>query len=113
MSILDGTAWTGTNLLTNPGFELGNLTGWQQQCATSANCAGPNGNLPGGLFISGTFVGLISVPCQSGSNCFLSRCKNVDYLFQTVNAVVGHKYYVTVNYYLQVGHACNFWINIT
>jgi hypothetical protein len=80
-----------TDVLINGGFEVGNLTGWTQDCATDANCGG-----------SGTNYGqLTNTPCYSGTYCYVDKCNpGFDYLIQSFNTTIGD-YYI-LSFYLMV-----------
>jgi hypothetical protein len=82
-----------TNILINGGFEMGNLTGWTQYCATDANCGG-----------SGTKHGqLTASPCYSGTYCYQDKCYptgHFDYLVQSFSTVSGD--YYLISFYLKI-----------
>jgi hypothetical protein len=79
-----------TNVLINGGFELGNLTGWIQFCATNASCGS-----------TGNYGQLTTSPCYSGSYCYVDKCSSgFDYLIQSFNTVIGD--YYLLSFYLRV-----------
>ena len=82
---------TSTNVLTNGGFETGDLTGWTQYCATSTNCG------------TGFYGQLTNTTCDSSTFCYMDRCNaggHFDYLIQSVNTVAG--YYYVLGFKLRV-----------
>ncbi len=72
-----------TDILINSRFEIGNLTGWTQYCATDVNCGG-----------SGTNYGQItSTTCYAGTNCYVDKCLQgygFDYLVQSFSTDIGN-----------------------
>ncbi|CAF1125865.1 unnamed protein product [Adineta steineri] len=84
------------NVLTNGGFETGDLSGWKQYCNTTANCDATNGKT------TGNYVHTTTSSCYSGSYCVYDSCLNTDYLEQSFSTVVGD-YYI-ISYYLRNGN---------
>ncbi|CAF4073570.1 unnamed protein product, partial [Adineta steineri] len=80
------------NILTNGGFETGDLSGWTQYCNTTANCDTAS---------SGNYAHTTTSSCYSGTYCVYDSCKNTDYLEQSFSTVPGD-YYV-ISYYLNTG----------
>ncbi len=80
-----------TNVLINGGFDVGNLTGWTQFCATNANCGG-----------TGNYGQLTTAACYSGSYCYVDKCGSggFDYLIQSFNTVIGD--YYLLSFYLRI-----------
>ena len=83
---------TNTNVLINGNFETGDLTGWTQYCATTANCAGA-------LF----FGRVTNTSCYMGKYCYVDKCdinNRFDYLTQSFTTVIGESY--IVSFYLRL-----------
>jgi hypothetical protein len=79
---------TSTNVLINGGFEVGNLTGWSQYCATDANCG------------TGNYGQVTNTDYYSGTYCYVDKCGgSFDYLFQSFNTTIGD-YYI-LSFYLK------------
>ncbi len=92
-----------TNVLINGGFDMGNLTGWTQFCATDGNCGtGDYGQLMTGL-------------CYAGNYCYMDKCNGAsqsDYLIQSFNTANGD-YYIISFYLMNVGGGGIQWMLAT
>ncbi len=92
-----------TNVLINGGFDMGNLTGWTQFCATNPNCgAGDYGQLKTGV-------------CYAGTYCYMDKCNpssRFDYLIQSFTTVNGD-YYIISFYLMNVGGGGGQWMSVT
>jgi hypothetical protein len=89
-----------TDVLINGGFEVGNLTGWSQYCATVANCGGAN------------YGQVTTTDCYSGTYCYVDKCNpgsQYDYLFQSFATMSGD-YYIISFYFKVYGNGGPQWI---
>ncbi|CAF1026962.1 unnamed protein product [Adineta steineri] len=84
------------NVLTNGGFETGDLSGWTRYCNTTANCDATNGKT------TGNYAHTTTSSCYSGTYCVYDSCLDTDYLEQSFSTVPGD-YYI-ISYYLRNGN---------